>query len=199
MEGALPTGRLTGVSLPPLVLPATAPTFGDVRLRAFDGRDVDMLMDLSTDPYVPTIGTLPHHADREEALAYIGRQHERLRTRAGYSFCAADRSTDEALGTAGLNFTAPEAGRVSAGYSVAPRSRGRGVAGQALSALTRFAWTLPGLFRIELYVEPWNIASVRTAEFAGYEREGLLRSHQEIGGRRVDMLLYAAIRPPTPL
>jgi ribosomal-protein-alanine N-acetyltransferase len=35
---------------------------------------------------------------------------------------------------------------------------------------------------------------VRTAEHAGYEREGLLRSHQEIGGRRVDMLLYAAIR-----
>ncbi|EHK87584.1 GNAT family protein [Saccharomonospora azurea] len=179
----------------PLVLPSTAPTFGDVCLRAFDDRDVDMLRNLSTDPYVPTIGTLPGHADREEALAYIARQHERLRTRAGYSFCVADRNTDEALGAAGLNFTAPAAGRVSAGYSVAPRSRGRNVAGEALTALTRFAWTLPELFRVELYIEPWNVASVRTAEFAGYEREGLLRSHQEIGGRRVDMLLYAAIRP----
>jgi RimJ/RimL family protein N-acetyltransferase len=38
------------------------------------------------------------------------------------------------------------------------------------------------------------VASVRTAELAGYEREGLLRSHQEIGGKRVDMFLYAAIR-----
>jgi RimJ/RimL family protein N-acetyltransferase len=38
------------------------------------------------------------------------------------------------------------------------------------------------------------VASARTAESAGYEREGLLRSHQEIGGKRVDMLLYAKIR-----
>jgi ribosomal-protein-alanine N-acetyltransferase len=50
------------------------------------------------------------------------------------------------------------------------------------------------LHRIELYIEPWNVASVRTAERARYQREGLLRSHQEIGGRRRDMLLYAIIR-----
>ncbi|WP_184577291.1 GNAT family N-acetyltransferase [Streptomyces zagrosensis] len=75
-----------------------------------------------------------------------------------------------------------------------PRSRGRGIAGQALIALTRFAWSIPELCRIELYIEAWNVASVRTAELAGYEREGLLRWHQEIGGKRVDMLLYAAMR-----
>lgn len=179
----------------PLVPPRTPPAFGDVRLRPFREQDVEMLLDLSTDPYVPTIGTLPREANREEARAYLRRQHERLHTGAGYAFCAADRATDEALGTAGLNFTAPAAGRVSAGYSVAPRSRGRGVAGQALTALTRFAWTLPWLFRVELYIEPWNVPSTRAAERAGYQREGLLRSHQEIDGRRVDMLLYAAIRP----
>jgi hypothetical protein len=37
-------------------------------------------------------------------------------------------------------------------------------------------------------------ACIRAAERAGYEREGLLRSHQEISGERCDMLLYAAIR-----
>jgi RimJ/RimL family protein N-acetyltransferase len=69
------------------------------------------------------------------------------------------------------------------------------VAARALRALTTFGWTLPELFRIELYVEPWNEGSVRTAEAAGYVREGLLRSHQPIGDRRADMLLYAALRP----
>jgi len=53
----------------------------------------------------------------------------------------------------------------------------------------------PTLHRIELHIEPWNIGSIRVAETCGYEREGLLRSHQEIGGIRRDMLLYAAIRP----
>ncbi|WP_406458448.1 GNAT family N-acetyltransferase [Streptomyces sp. NBC_00876] len=178
-----------------LVMPIAAPSFGDVRLRAFEERDADMLMDLSTDAYVPKTGSLPGNADHPEALAYIERQSSRLRTGAGYSFCVADKETDEALGTAGLYLAPIAAGRATAGYSVAPRHRGRRVAGHSLIALTRFAWSIPELHRIELYIEPWNTASVRTAEFAGFEREGLLRSHQEIGGERVDMLMYAAIRP----
>lgn len=177
-----------------LVMPSAAPAAGDVRLRAFEERDVGMLLDLSTDPYVPKTGSLPANAGREEGLAYIERQHSRLTTGVGYSFCVADKDTDEALGMAGLWLAPIAAGRATAGYSVAPRNRGRRIAGQALTALTRFAWSLPELHRVELYIEPWNVASVRTAEHAGYEREGLLHSHQEIGGKRVDMLLYAAIR-----
>ena len=53
------------------------------------------------------------------------------------------------------------------------------------------------LHRIELYVEPWNTGSRRTAEASGYQEEGRLRLHQEIAGRRRDMVLYAAIRPGT--
>lgn len=187
-------GRIPRVIPDQLRWPAVAPSFGSVRLRPFDARDVDMFMDLATDPYVPTIGTLPGNADRTEVLAYISRQAGQLTSGRGYSFCAADQVTDEAFGTAGLYLTALDAGRATAGYSVCPRHRGRGLAGQALAALTRFAWSIPELHRVELHIEPWNTASVRTAEFAGYQREGLLRSHQEIGGRRVDMLLYATVR-----
>jgi RimJ/RimL family protein N-acetyltransferase len=43
-------------------------------------------------------------------------------------------------------------------------------------------------------IEPWNVGSITTAERAGYEREDLLRSHQQIGGRRRDMFLYAVTR-----
>jgi [ribosomal protein S5]-alanine N-acetyltransferase len=178
-----------------LVLPSVAPTFGEVRVRAFAERDAGMLMDLSTDPYVPKVTSLPGDADRSDTLAFVERQFDRLETGTGYFLCVADLHTDEALGMAGLSLAVIAEGRATAGYSVAPRSRGRGIAGQALTALTRFGWTISQLFRIELYIEPWNVASVRTAEFAGYEREGLLRSHQEIAGERVDMFRYAAIRP----
>ncbi|MGW0732998.1 GNAT family N-acetyltransferase [Streptomyces sp. NPDC002851] len=190
-------GKIACVSLAQLVMPTAAPSFGNVRLRAFEERDVGMLMDLSTDAYVPKTGSLPGNASRQEALAYIERQISHLRTGTGYSFCVADKDTDEALGTAGLYLAPIAAGRATAGYSVAPRSRGRKVASHALTALTRFAWSIPELYRIELYIEPWNMASLRTAELAGFEREGLLRSHQEIGGKRVDMLLHAEIRPTT--
>ena len=47
--------------------------------------------------------------------------------------------------------------------------------------------------RLELYVEPWNTASIRTAEGAGFRREGLLRGWQEVGGERKDMFMYARL------
>jgi RimJ/RimL family protein N-acetyltransferase len=165
-----------------------------VRLRAFERRDIGTVRDLSTDPYVPLTGTLPGDAAEDDAAAWIERQHDRLATGAGFSFCIADADDDRALGATGLWLADLAHGRATAGYGVAPRERGRGVAADALTALTAFAWTVAGLHRVELYVEPWNAASLRTAERAGYQREGLLRSRQVIGGRRVDMVLLSALR-----
>jgi ribosomal-protein-alanine N-acetyltransferase len=99
-----------------------------------------------------------------------------------------------AVGHCGLWLKDFGEGRGTAGYSVAPSARGPGLAADALSALTIFGWTVPGLFRIELYIEPWNLGSIRTAERAGYLSEGLLRRQEMIGSERRDMLLYASLR-----
>lgn len=176
-------------------MPTVAPACGGVRLRAFELRDTAMVRDLATDPYVPLVGTLVAHATEQQAVEWIERQHDRLRTGTGYSFCVADAADDRAVGQVGLWVKDVADGRATAGYGVAPRARGRGVAADALRAVTAFAWSLPALHRVELYIEPWNVASVRTAERAGYQREGRLRSHQVIGGRRVDMEVYSALRP----
>lgn len=154
-----------------------------------------MARELSTDPYIPTIGSLPAHASEDDAFAWVQRQQGRWAQGAGFSLTIADARTGMALGHCGLWLRELAAGRASAGYAVAPSARGRGVAAEALTALIAFGWTLPGLYRIELYIEEWNTGSIRTAERAGYQQEGLLRSHQEIGGLRRDMLLYAAVRP----
>jgi len=153
-----------------------------------------MVQELSTDPYVPLIGTLPPNASRQEAQDYIDRQRGRLAEGVGFSFAIAEAATGCGVGGIGLWLAALDQGRATAGYSVIPSARGRGVASAALTALTAFAWTIPELHRIELYIEPWNMGSIKTGERAGFKREGLLRSHQEIGGRRRDMLLYATIR-----
>lgn len=178
-----------------LIMPSTAPRAGSVTLRAFRLADAQMVQDLSSDPYVPMTGSLDFNATAAQAAAYIDRQHDRLTSGAGFSFCVADAQTDEPLGQAGLWLKELAAGRATAGYAISPAARGRGRAAEALVAITSFGWSLAQLYRIELYIEPWNVASQRTAEAAGYQREGLLRSHQEIGGRRVDMFLYASIRP----
>ncbi|MGJ9413993.1 GNAT family N-acetyltransferase [Aeromicrobium sp. CF4.19] len=103
--------------------------------------------------------------------------------------------TDRAVGHCGLWLKELDEGRSTAGYAVIPSARGRELATDALVALTEFAWSVPGLFRIALHIEPWNVHSARTADRAGYVQEGLLRSHQTIAGQRRALLLYAAARP----
>jgi RimJ/RimL family protein N-acetyltransferase len=76
---------------------------------------------------------------------------------------------------------------------VAASERGRHAARHALAALTRWAFAALPVPRLELYVEPWNRASMRTAEAAGFRKEGLLRSWQEIGGERKDMFMFSLL------
>jgi [ribosomal protein S5]-alanine N-acetyltransferase len=184
------------MSRPDLLLPwpTRAPAHGAVVLREFGDEDVTVGLELSTDPYVPLVSTLPPWATEEQAREWVSRNRERRAGGKGFSFAIADAADGRRLGQIGLWFDELPHGRATAGYSIAPSARGRGLAADALVALTAFAWTVPGLHRMQLHIEPWNTASVRTAERAGYEREGLLRSYLEIGGRRRDMLVFAAIR-----
>ena len=175
--------------------PTTPPAHGSVVLREFTDKDAHLAIELGEDPYIPLIGSLPAHPTAEQALEWICRQRGQLAERQRYSFAIADAESDNAVGAIGLGLRDLSAGRATAGYTVSPLHRGRGIATNALQALTAFAWTIPALYRVELYIEPWNASSIQVAEAAGYQREGLLPSHQEIGGARRDMLLYATTRP----
>ncbi len=174
--------------------PAVDPCCDGVILRRFRDDDAGMAMELAHDEYIPTIGTLPARADQKEALAWVERQRQRHEEGTGFSFSIADAGTGRSVGQLGLWTRELNQGRAQAGYGVIPSARGRRVAARALQALLDFAWTIPQLHRVELYIEPWNTASIRTADHAGFRREGLLRSYQEIAGGRRDLLLYAVLR-----
>jgi RimJ/RimL family protein N-acetyltransferase len=61
-----------------------------------------MALELSTDAYVPSIGTLPAHATAGEAADWIARQRQRWAEGAGFSFAIADAATGRAVGATGL-------------------------------------------------------------------------------------------------
>ncbi|MEV6909677.1 GNAT family N-acetyltransferase [Amycolatopsis sp. NPDC051071] len=168
--------------------PATPPAHGSVVLREFTEADVHLALELGEDPYVPLIGSLPAHPSRQEAEAWIARQRTHHAEGRGFPFVITADGT--AVGTIGLWLRKLSEGIGIMGYSVSPEHRRRGFAADALKAITEFAGTVPGVERIELYIEPWNRGSIRAAEKAGYRREGLLPAHQEIGGTARDMLLY---------
>lgn len=159
--------------------------------RAFAERDAALKVEASADPLIPLITTVPTSPGAAEVQAYLDRQHERARSGQGWSWAIADAVSDVGIGQIGL--WPLGGGRASVGYWLAPSARGRGLASLALTTVSEWALTLPGLARLEVYIEPWNEASWRAAERAGFEREGLLRSWQEVGGRRRDMYMYSLV------
>jgi ribosomal-protein-alanine N-acetyltransferase len=128
-------------------------------LRAFVDGDAHLIQDVSTDPFIPLITSAQDVPDIEAAHAFIHRQQARLDDHAGYSFAIADSASNEAIGQIGLWLPDPMQGRVSIGYWVAARHRGRGIAKHALALISTWGLGLPGVHRLELYVEPWNQAS----------------------------------------
>lgn len=177
---------------------------GPVKLRGFLARDLAMVEEASTDPLIPLVSTVPVPGSARSAAEYIERQQHRLRDRYGYSFVIAqeagpgDREAgpddrDRAVGSIGLWLRDIDEGRATVGYWVVPSARGHHFAAHALVTIGAWAFATLHVPRLQLHVEPWNMASVRTAESAGYTCEGLLRSWQEVGERRRDMYVYSLL------
>lgn len=180
------------------MLPVEMPRLvqGPVVLRAFEDRDAALVQSVAADPLIPLVTTVPTSGALQDALAFVGRQHDRLTSGAGYSFAIADAQTDEAVGQIGLWLKDIEKGHATTGYWVAPRYRRRGYVAAALGAVTQWALSLEEVHRLQLYVEPWNEGSWGAAEQCGYQREGLLRSWEKVGDERKDMYVYAVVKAP---
>jgi RimJ/RimL family protein N-acetyltransferase len=156
--------------------------------------DVPVVMEAGRDPYIPLITTVPTDGSGASCRAFVERQWSRGRDGVGYSFAvAADGARAAAVGQIGLWPHCSDPERASAGYFVAERYRGAGFAARALVTLVTWAFEALGMARLELYVEPWNAGSIRTAERAGFTREGLLRQAQRVGAQRRDMFLYGRL------
>ncbi|MEU7069963.1 GNAT family N-acetyltransferase [Streptomyces narbonensis] len=174
-----------------LIVPELAAGRGFV-LRAWRLADMSLVREAAEDAYIPLTTTVPSPWSEPAGRAFVERQWGRASSGAGYPFVIVDPD-GRPVGTVGLWLRDLALGRASLGYWVVGSARGRGAAGIAVRAVA--AWALKDLRipRLELYVEPWNTASVRTAERAGFQREGLLREWQQVGSERRDMYMYSLL------
>ncbi|MBE1555881.1 GNAT family N-acetyltransferase [Sporosarcina limicola] len=79
------------------------------------------------------------------------------------------------------------------GYSIDEREIGRGLGTEAVRLVTKFAFEKVALHRVEAYVSPRNIGSIKVLEKSGYCQEGLLRRLLYINGIWEDHYMYAVV------
>jgi RimJ/RimL family protein N-acetyltransferase len=116
------------------------------------------------------------------------------------SFAVVDATSGSLLGSVSLHRIDSFQRYAGVGYWTLPEARGRSVAAQSVDVVTRWAFAVLGLERIELCHAVENIASCRVAEKAGYAYEGTLRAGYRYGdGRRHDEHIHGRLpADPSP-
>lgn len=79
------------------------------------------------------------------------------------------------------------------GYSIDEAHSGKGIASEALQLVVNYGMEVVNLHRIEAYVSPRNVGSIRVLEKAKMRREGFLRQLLFINGVWEDHYLYAIL------
>ncbi len=79
------------------------------------------------------------------------------------------------------------------GYSIDEEFIGKGIASASVKLVRHFAFEHVNLNRIEAYVSPKNLGSIKVLENNQFQREGLLRKLLFINGKWEDHYMYASI------
>lgn len=80
------------------------------------------------------------------------------------------------------------------GYWLGEKYWGQGIATQAVKLVAKYGFDKLKLKRIYAHVFPWNKASMRVLEKAGFKFEGVLKKNHKKNNRYLDSHLYAKVR-----
>ncbi len=147
-------------------------------VRCWEPRDAPLLknaLDESLDHLRPW---MPWAADEPKPLedkAELLRQFRgRFDLGEDFVFGIFDRGESEVIGGTGLH-TRVGPGAVEIGYWIRASRVGQGYAREATGALTRVAFRVCGVDRVEIRIDPANAASLRIPRRLGFREEATLR------------------------
>lgn len=162
-------------------------------LRPFKKGDEASLMENinSKKVYRPTL-TIPYPYTTKDAKEWIKRNQRFANKKHPESINFAIDIDGDVVG--GIELSKIEGHRAEIGYWLGERYWRKGIMTEAVKVVTRFGFEKLGLRRIYAGVFPFNKASMRVLEKAGYQLEGILRKNVVKDGRLMDDYLYAKVR-----
>ena len=158
-------------------------------LRPFTDLDVESIAVACNDAEIQQ--WLPHPSPYTEELAsWFVCERAPTILRSGTGIVRGIEVDGRLMGVIDLKHANWHARSVEIGYWVAPWGRGRGLAACAIRALTDWAHA-QGMRRVEIRVAPDNLASLLSAQRAGFTEEGTLRQAGYIHAGPVDLVVLS--------
>ena len=162
-------------------------------LRWISEDDIDNLYEIFSNSEVMRYWStvpLPNQAAAAELQREIaeGNESEKM-----FKWGLALRDSNIVIGTTTLFNLNLDNGRAELGYAMGRAYWGKGYMNEALKAFVSHAFEVMGLRRLEADVDPRNVASIRTLERLGFQREGFLRERWHVNGEIQDALFYGLL------
>lgn len=164
-----------------------------INLRWMDGRDLDNLYEVYSDPEVVRYWSHTAWPHRDEASIYLEAIESGFQAGNLFQWGIALRGDDQVIGTVTLCAIDHRQGRAEVGFALARDHWGHRYGQEALTVLLVHAFDALGLRRIEADVDPRNLPSLRTLEALGFRREGYLRQRWHVAGELQDSVLMGLL------
>ena len=162
-------------------------------LRPIRESDADALFAIFSDARVSRYLSHPAWTDISSAHALVERTMTAVNTDK-YVYFGIERAVDgKLIGECSLFNLMPQSRRAEVGYTLAHEAWGKGYINEALVALLEFGFTQLDLNRVEADIDPRNVASARTLDRLGFQREGLLRQRWIVGDEVSDTAIYGLL------
>jgi len=129
----------------------------------------------------------------DEQRAWIEAQVAAFQARTAFEFAILGKA-GRYLGGCGLNQIDAVNRRANLGYWVRTSAARKGFATAAIRLLVAWAWENTELARLEVVVATTNLASLRTAERAGAQHEGVLRRRLLLHDVMHDAVMLSFVR-----
>lgn len=124
---------------------------------------------------------------------YIDAQPETWNEDKAYNFTILESSSNKILGGCGLSLINRRHRFCSLYFWIRTSAAGNGYATRAVVLMARFAFESLGMQRMEIMIEPENLAGLRVVEKAGAISEGYLRNRLFHHGESKDAVIFSLV------
>ena len=176
------------------------PDFAAVRLqthrlllRPLCPEDAEALFAIHSDPAFMRYWSSPPWTSIDQANDLICRDQRELAAGEQLRLGIRLRDGDALIGICCLFHLNAQCRRAEIGYGIARPYWRQGYMIEAVTALIGYAFGELQLNRLEADIDPRNLASARSLEKLGFQREGLLRERWLVGDEVCDSALYGLL------
>ena len=165
-----------------------------LRLRQVEPSDVNALHACFGDADAMRYWNFPASRTLGETAGLLKLLGKTTSPYAQFAWAIADKATDECLGMVNYHHREARNRRLEIGYAVAPKHQRKGLATEAVGGFLKYCAEVLSVHRVEAFISPENVASIRLVERLNFRCEGgPIKDYWLIGEQFRSVMVYGMI------